>query len=572
MPASYPATACALHLLFVAASAHAGNQVGGGEQSRTVTITIVATNDLHGHLEALPRLGGYLANLRAARARDGGGVVLLDAGDMFQGTLESNLNEGAAVVRAYNALGYDAVAVGNHEFDFGPVGPAVSPRGPDDDPRGALKARAAEARFPFLAANLIDTATGAAPAWPNTGATKLLQVAGVKIGVIGLANAGTAFITLPANFAGLRALPPQAAVVAAAKSLRRQGAAVVVVVAHVGGSCARFDTSDDIASCKADSEIFQLARALPANTVDAIVAGHTHAGIAHRVAGVPIVEAYDKGAAFGRIDLSIDRVRRRASAKIFPPQMIPKPGVPFTGSYEGAPLVADAAVAAAIEPAVAAARAKREAPVGVTITHPITPGYDAESALGNLFTDLMRAARPTADVALTTGGSIRAALPAGALTYGQLHEALPFDDRFVTLAITGADLKALIARNVGRAGGVVSLSGVRATAVCAAGGLQVTLVRSDGNPVGAEERLTLVTSEFLASGGGGFLPDEVRRRAGATTDDGPPIRDAMADVLRARRTSLDPANPPLYDAAHPRLAYPGRRPVRCGKARKEPGF
>ncbi len=113
-----------------------------------VTISLVGTNDLHGHIEALPRLAGYLANLRRARARDGGGVVLVDAGDMFQGTLESNLGEGAAVVRAYNLLGYDAAAVGNHEFDYGPVGPAPSPRSPADDARGALKARAAEARVP----------------------------------------------------------------------------------------------------------------------------------------------------------------------------------------------------------------------------------------------------------------------------------------------------------------------------------------------------------------------------------------------------------------------------------------
>ena len=93
--------------------------------------------------------------------------MLVDAGDMFQGTLESNIGEGAAVVRAYNVLRYDAAAIGNHEFDFGPVGPAPAPRTPADDPRGALKARAAEARFPFLAANLVDAATGAPPAWPN---------------------------------------------------------------------------------------------------------------------------------------------------------------------------------------------------------------------------------------------------------------------------------------------------------------------------------------------------------------------------------------------------------------------
>jgi 5'-nucleotidase len=538
-----------------------------------VTISIVGTNDLHGHIEALPRLGGYLANLRGARARDGGGVILLDGGDMFQGTLESNMNEGAAVVRAYNALGYDAAAIGNHDFDFGPAGPNTTPRGPGEDPRGALKARAAEARFPFLAANLIDQATGAPPTWPNVGTTRLLEVAGAKVGIVGLANAGTAFMTLPANFAGLRALPHARAVGAAAKALRRQGAAAVIVVAHVGGSCARFEAADDSSSCAAGGEIFQLARALPPGTVDAIVAGHTHAGIAHRIAGIPIIESYDKGFGFGRIDLLIDGSRRRViGARIFPPQAVPKPGSPFGGTYEGAPLAPDAAVEAAIAPALAAARAMRDTPLGVTLARPIAPAYDAESALGNLFTDLMRSARPKADVALTTGGSLRAELRAGTLTYGQLHEALPFDDHFVTLAITGAELAALVARNLGRAGGVVSLSGIRATAACAAGTLEVTLARPDGRPVGAGERLTLLTSEFLASGGSDVIPAEVRRRARAATDDGPTIRDAMADVLRARGAAIDPASPPLHDAANPRLAYPGRRPVRCGKSSKHPAF
>src|SRR5258706_13221026 len=72
------------------------------------TITIIGTNDLHGALDRLPLFAGFLANVRAARAADGGGVLLVDAGDLFQGTLESNLAEGADVIRAYNALGYAA--------------------------------------------------------------------------------------------------------------------------------------------------------------------------------------------------------------------------------------------------------------------------------------------------------------------------------------------------------------------------------------------------------------------------------------------------------------------------------
>src|ERR1051325_2869885 len=117
---------------------HAAAKPPASPPTKPVTLSIMGTNDLHGALERLPLLAGYLANLRAARAADGGGVVLVDGGDMFQGTLESNLGEGADVVAAYNRIGYAAVAIGNHEFDYGPIGPAVI-AAPGDDPRGALK-------------------------------------------------------------------------------------------------------------------------------------------------------------------------------------------------------------------------------------------------------------------------------------------------------------------------------------------------------------------------------------------------------------------------------------------------
>jgi 5'-nucleotidase len=152
----------------------------------TVTLSIVGTNDLHGGIlqrgdrGGLALLGGYVANIRAARVRDGGAVLLIDAGDMFQGTLESNLNEGQSVIAAYNALGYAAAAVGNHDFDFGPVGPASTPLQPTDDPQGALKARAAQATFPFLAANIIDNATGRPAEWPNIRPSTIVMASGVQ--------------------------------------------------------------------------------------------------------------------------------------------------------------------------------------------------------------------------------------------------------------------------------------------------------------------------------------------------------------------------------------------------------
>ncbi len=235
----------------------------------TVTLSIVGTNDLHGGIlqrgdrGGLTLFGGYVANLRAARARDGGAVLLLDAGDMFQGTLESNLNEGEIVVAAYNALGYAAAAVGNHDFDFGPVGPAATPQAPSDDPRGALKARAAGAAFPFLAANLIDEATGRPVEWPNVRPSTVVTAAGLRIGIVGVMTARALAGTIAANTEGLRVAPLAETIAAAAKQLRADGASIVVVTSHAGGRCTVFTSPTDLSSCEPNEEIMEVARALP---------------------------------------------------------------------------------------------------------------------------------------------------------------------------------------------------------------------------------------------------------------------------------------------------------------------
>jgi 2',3'-cyclic-nucleotide 2'-phosphodiesterase (5'-nucleotidase family) len=557
-----------------AAAATSGCQRGGSPSGAPVpaaaaaagrvTISLVGTNDLHGRIEALPPFGGYLANLRRARSRDGGAVLLVDAGDLFQGTLPSNLTEGAAVVRAYNVLGYAAAALGNHEFDFGPVGAEVTARRPGDDPRGALRARAAEASFPFLDANLIDTKTGAPPSWKNVVPDVLLDVAGIKVGIVGVATASTPRTTLAANFAGLSVKPLAPTIASAVAELHGKGATVVIAAAHAGGVCRRFDAPEHFDSCEADGEIFQVARQLAANgaVIDAIIAGHTHEGIAHRVSGIPIVEAFANGHDFSRIDLTVDRATGRAvDARIFPPQRICAPQRCAAESYEGAPVVPDAAVEAAIATALDAARAQREQKLGVVAAAPIKRAQKVESPLGNLFADLMRAARPGSDVALTNGGGLRADLPAGPLTYGRLFEATPFDNRFATVPITGAELTDAIARNLGRDNGIVSVSGVRAEARCKDGALTVSLRRADGRPIAPKARLTLVTSDFLATGGDGLLSQDTKERA--RLDDGPPIRDAMAALLRTRKTPLVPDDPALFDPAHPRITYPGPRPVKC---------
>src|SRR5215475_4490603 len=128
---------------------------------------------------------------------------------------------------AFCAMRYDAAAIGNHEFDFGPAGPSVSPQRPEDDARGALRARASQARFPFLAANIIDKNTGRPVSWDHVKPSTMLTVNGVKIGVVGLATTETLNSTLSANTSDLDIAPLAPALEAEAGRLRGEGATIV---------------------------------------------------------------------------------------------------------------------------------------------------------------------------------------------------------------------------------------------------------------------------------------------------------------------------------------------------------
>ena len=108
---------------------------------------------------------------------------------MWQGTLESNLVEGSTVVEAYNAMQYTAVTIGNHEFEFGPIGELAIPESDEDDPRGALRQRIREAQFPVLSANIVNKETGELIDWENVTPSIMVEAAGVKVGIIGLITA-----------------------------------------------------------------------------------------------------------------------------------------------------------------------------------------------------------------------------------------------------------------------------------------------------------------------------------------------------------------------------------------------
>jgi 5'-nucleotidase len=508
----------------------------------------------------LPIFAGYLNILRSHPER---AVVLLDGGDMFQGTLASNLEEGAPVVEAYNLLDYTAVAIGNHEFDYGPIGPEATVSGPGQDPRGALKARAADAKFPFLSSNIFDDATQAAVDWPNVTPAVMHEVRGLKIGIIGVSTFETPNVTLPANFVGLSMAPLAARIDEHASALRAAGAQAILVAAHAGGECEEFSDPKDLSSCGAH-EIMEVAAALPVGSVDVIVAGHTHRAMAHVVNEIAIIESYSYGKAFGRVDLSVAADGTLTVAQIFPPHNLCAEGKGPScspGTYEEEDVRRDETMLALAKKAEAVAESIRAQDLGITLPDGIQRSRADASALGDLFTDLMLAAQPETDAAITNGGSLRADLPSGPLNYGGLFEAMPFDNRFALVKLTGKTLRNLFAANLTRDNGLLSVSGLSVVATCKRGTLDVRILRKNGKVVRDKDVLTIATSDFIASGGDGFIGSAGLEPIAIAIDQGALIRDAMAAELTKRGGELRGTD--FFDPQKPRIRFDGKRPLTC---------
>lgn len=550
-----------------------------------VTLSIVGTTDVHGNIfprdgrGGLVLLGGYLNNLRAARAADGGAVLLIDSGDTYQGGIESNLSEGAIVVDAYEALGYTAAVIGNHEFDFGPADAPGARQMLSGDPRGAIKARAAQARYPFLAANLIDDATGKRVDWQNVHSSVLVEAAGIKVGIIGVMTIDALRATLRVNVQGLHTAPLADVVTAEAKNLRAAGAEVVIVGSHAGGSCAEFAEPTDLSSCDANAEMFQVARAVPRGLIDVIVAGHTHQALAHEVEGVAIIQAYAQGRFFSRVDVAFDKRRRRVIGhEPMAPRELCTVQDPVTlnceapgagqmplplAQYEGRAVTPDAAVEAAMAPALARVRALQAIPLGVVLDTPLARSSDGESALGNLFADAQLAGNPGVDIAINNNvrGGLRADLPAGALTFGHLYDTFPFDNRLMTVTLTGADLRRVFTEEVRRnRRGSLSVAGVQVRAACEPTGIAIELFRPSGEPIGANERLVVAATDQLVQGIV-FAPLALPGEQRMARADAPVMREVVEDWLSRRGGRLHA--PEFSNPSAARWQYADDVPASC---------
>jgi len=439
----------------------------------SILLRVLATNDFHGSLEAsvqawsnhrpvggAPAVAGMMDRLAQAC---GCTTIRLDGGDVMQGSPVSNLSYGRATVAAFNAMGYAASAIGNHEFDWG---------------IDTLAARVRQAHFAWLSSNIRERATGAVPSW--TAPWRMMTAGRYRIAVVGYSTESTPSTTRPSNVASLAFDSGTVRLDAAIAAAREANPDYVIVVAHAGAFCSPG------AGCA--GEVVDLARALTERP-DLIVSGHTHSLIQTTVNGIPIVQARSNGTALGVVDFvdsaGVRVVRIRVETVWADREQ------------------ADTAVAGIVQ-----SEAQRIAPltsrVVATLAVPLLRTGD-QYPLGNLIADAYRAAAGT-DVALVNNGGIRADLPAGPVTWGQLFAVEPFQNFVVRMRVSGAVLRQTLEHAVGAEDARAHLSGVvvRVDLAAPPGQRVVALTLADGRPVLDTAQYTFAVPDFVAAGGSGY--------------------------------------------------------------------
>lgn len=510
-----------------------GDTKDGGPTLRHVTI--LATNDFHGafHEEVIDGVahGGAeaLAETIADARSDSKHVLLVDGGDLFQGTPLVNATEGMASVELFNRLGYDAVAVGNHEFDY---------RGPKDDLRAPLKAAAAAATFPFLTANTFHD-DGSAFLAPGIRRSVIIERGGVQIGVMGLTTVTTRTSTHPANVVGLTFAPVQDVAVEVAADLRARGAEVVIALAHVSGACGeeRHPGVTDPPRCTLNASELKQLTLLPAGTLDVIVAGHQNQWIHHRYGSTFVMEQGFNGRSLGRLDLVVgpDGVDL-ARSSIRPP--IAVGGTPREASCEGerrAP--ASGSITAWVASREAEFKLGRCAKVGC-LSSPAVRSRETQGSAGTLVASAILESMD-ADVALQNGGGIRIDLPAGPVYAPDLVRILPFENTVVRMDLSGAQLRHILRLGTSGKGPAMQVAGLDYGWDSEARGDRLCWVRVGGEPLDAQRRYRVLMNDYMAAGGLDFPAIKDLPR-----EEGPRLRDVLGSALgTAGDRCLNPAAP-----------------------------
>ena len=408
------------------------------------------------------KIAGVVRDERAA----GGNVIIAHAGDTISPSLMSGIDKGEHMIELINLIEPEVFVPGNHEFDFGP---------------DVFKKRMSEARFPVLAANLLDS-TGDKIA--NVGSHQLVEKAGIKIGLIGLTAEDSIKRSSPGDLRFSSSLETGERL---ARQLRKQGADLIVLVAH--------------AARKQDNKLIK------AGFADIILSGDDHDLLVSYDGGTAFAEAMQDGLYVTAIDVdvSVEVDGDRRKVEWWPNFRI----------LDTSKVVPDEAVAAQVAKYQALLSEELDVALGSTETELDSRNAavrGGESAIGNLFADAVRTATG-ADVGLLNGGGIRGnkLYPAGSkITRRDVLGELPFGNKVLVVELTGAELLNVLEQALRKAhkkttGAFPQVSGMSIRADASRKkGKRLVEVKIGGKPVDPGRVYRVATNEFLARGGNGY--------------------------------------------------------------------
>ncbi len=485
-------------------------------------IAVYHTSDVHGWYFSRPAawdnanstrpIGGFAA-LSSLLKKETTPYILLDSGDMWQGTPEGMITRGLASAVLMNQLGYSAAVPGNHDFDYG---------------EPALHDLAAKARFPILAANIYRRDDGKRPSYlePFT----FIEKAGKNIAVLGLAGRHTATSTRPSNVKHLEFRDEAAEAAERVAEIKQGHPDAIIVITHLGldeaFSLKTLDISTWTLTAPATSTL-NIARAAPG--IGLLLGGHNHMAMLKGWKD-PV-----SGTVFGESGYGLSYVTRAlmdfddATGKV---RSITVNVIPLWTDVTGEdPVVLKTVTAYSAEVEAAMGR-KIGAAAGDLKASPEW----LDSSIGDWFCDLTRK-ETGADLAFHNTKAIRADILKGPVYLRQLYQAFPFDNTIITMRLNGAQVKRLIEDNLHDGMAYIQVSGLQVefTPGQDRKPARVRLLRN-GREIKPDEQFTVATNDYLAFGGNG----------GGVFAEGKDIKDTMLPMRDLARRAFEkgPVTPP----------------------------
>ncbi len=480
------------------------------EKDKTYAITILHTNDHHGHFwqndhgeYGLGAQKTLVDGIRQEVAAQGGSLLLLSGGDINTGVPESDLQDAEPDFRGMNLVGYDAMAIGNHEFD---------------NPLSVLRQQEKWATFPLLSANIYQKSTGQRLFKPYA----LFDKQGIKIAVIGLTTDDTAKMGNPEYFTDIEFRVPAPEAKRVVEQLRKDEKPDVIIAAtHMG----HYDNGEHGSNAPGDVE---MARSLPAGYLDMIVGGHSQdpvcmAGDNRKqvdyVPGTPcspdrqngtwIVQAHEWGKYVGRADFEF----RNGELKLVHYQLIPvnlkkkveKADGTSERVYYTRQIAEDPAMMKLLTPFQEKGKEQLSVKIG-SVNGKLEGDRSKVRFVQTNLARVMLAAqreRADADFAVMSGGGVRDSIESGDITYKNVLKVQPFGNTLVHVDMKGSEVEqylAVVANMKPDSGAYAQFANVSLVA----DGTGVSEVKINGQPLQADKTYRMATLNFNALGGDGY--------------------------------------------------------------------